>query len=183
MMLPGSPQIFFETEHLLVRAYNEADKPFMREMQCDPEWMKNFPFTRTPEEADALVDKYMAEMEREGFSFFALELKETEEFVGYTGLHVPDWNPPFGECVEIGWGLRKAFWGKGLVIEAGIGCLDFAKGLGLKEIYSFTTIKNTKSMAVMERIGMSRVKGGDFTHPKIDPESPFARHVLYCVKF
>ncbi len=182
-MLSDNPQIFFETERLRVRAYVEADKAFMREMQCDPDWMKNFPFTRTPEEADGLVDKYMAEIDKEGFSFFALEDKETGEFVGYCGLHVPDWNPPFGECVEIGWGIRKKFMGFGLVSEAAKGCFDFAKSLGLKEIYSFTTAGNASSIAVMERTGMARVKGGDFLHPKIDPESPFALHVLYKISF
>lgn len=174
-------QTFFTTDRLIARAYSEADKVFMREMQCDPDWMKNFPFTRTPEQADALVERFNAEIEREGFTFFALEMKDTGEFAGYTGLHVPDWETPFGPCVEIGWGIRKKFMGQGFVTEAGIACFEFARGLGLKEIYSFTTTGNKKSMAVMERIGMSKVEGGDFMHPSIDPESPFAKHVLFRI--
>jgi len=175
-------KVFLETERLKLRQWCEADKPFMQEMQCDRQWMKNFPIVRTPDESDALVEKFAAEAEREGFSFFAMEMRETGEFAGYTGLHIPDWGPLFGPCVEIGWGVRKKFQGRGLVSEAARGCLDFARDqLNLKEVYSFTTTGNRKSIAVMERIGMKRVPGGDFIHPKIDPASPFARHVLYRI--
>lgn len=180
-MTAKSPKIFIKTDRLLVRSYKDADKAFMREMQCDPDWMKHFSITRTPEAADALIDKFNAEILREGFSFWALEMREGGEFAGYTGLHVPDWNPDFGPCVEIGWGIRKKFMGQGLVTEAARASLDFAKSIGLKEVYSFTTLGNKKSMAVMERIGMTRVKGGDFMHPRVDPKSPFARHVLYRI--
>lgn len=180
----SEPKVFLETERLKLRQWCEADKPKMAEMQCDPEWMKNFPFVRTPEESDAQVEKLAREIDKLGFGFFALESKETREFVGFCGLHVPDWDPPFGACIEIGWGLRSAWWGRGLVTEAGNGCLKFAKdNVGLKEVYSFTTTGNTKSMAVMERIGMTRVEGGDFLHPKIDPGSPFALHVLFRIRF
>lgn len=184
MALPENPKIYIETGRLFIRQYRESDKALMREMQCDPGWMKNFPFTRTPDESDALVEKFAAEVEREGFSFFALEDRETGEFAGYTGLHIPDWGPSFGPCVEIGWGIRNKFSGQGLVTEAAGACLVFARDqLKLPEVYSFTTPKNAKSIAVMERIGMTRVEGGDFMHPRVDPESPFARHVLYRIRF
>ncbi len=183
-MLPKNPKTIIETKRLTLRQYMEADKPLMREMQCDPEWMKNFPFVRTPEESDMQLEKLAREIDEMGFGFFALESKKTGDFVGFCGLHVPDWGPPFGPCVEIGWGLRKAWWGKGLVTEAGKACLEFAKDeLGLDEVFSFTTTDNLKSIAVMERIGMHRVKGGDFLHPKVNPDSPFALHVLYRVDF
>lgn len=177
-------KIFLETERLKLRQWCQADKPLMQEMQTDPGWMENFPFVRTPEESDAQVEKLAREIDQKGFGFFALELKESGEFVGFTGLHIPDWEAPFSPCIEIGWGLRKAWWGRGLVTEAGRGCLDFARArLGLKEIFSFTTTNNSKSIAVMERIGMKRVQGGDFMHPDIDPDSPFALHVLYRIRF
>lgn len=183
-MLPKNPKTFVETERLICRQWLEADKPLMAEMQCDPGWMEHFPFVRTIEESDKQVEKLAREIDELGFGFFALEDKQTGDFAGFTGLHVPDWDPPFGECIEIGWGLRKDFWGRGLVTEAAKGCLEFAKDkLRLKEVLSFTTTGNTKSIAVMERIGMARVKGGDFLHPKVDPKSPFALHVLYRVRF
>lgn len=183
-MLPQNPTSYLETERLKLRQWCQADKPLMQEMQTDPEWMENFPFTRTHKESDAQLEKLAREIDEKGFGFFALELKESFELVGFTGLHIPGWDPPFGACIEIGWGLRKAWWGQGLVSEAAKCCLEFARDdLGLKEVLSFTTPENIKSIAVMERIGMERVQGGDFMHPKIDPDSPFALHVLYRVRF
>lgn len=178
------PKFYFETDRLILRQWREADKPLMREMQTDPDWMINFPFVRTNAMSDRQVEKLTKEIDDLGFGFFALELKETAEFVGFTGLHVPDWEAEFSPCVEIGWGLRKAWWGRGLVSEAAKGCLEFASDeLGLEEVLSFTTPGNKKSIAVMERIGLTRVSGGDFMHPKIDPKSPFALHLLYRIKF
>jgi ribosomal-protein-alanine N-acetyltransferase len=49
----------------------------------------------------------------------------------------------------------------------------------LDEIVAFTTTLNTRSQAVMERIGMTRDAGGDFDHPGLPEGSPLRRHVLY----
>ena len=37
------------------------------------------------------------------------------------------------------------------------------------------------SRAVMERIGMSRNEDGDFSHPRLTPDHPLSRHVLYAI--
>ncbi len=53
---------------------------------------------------------------------------------------------------------------------------------GLDEIVAFTTTLNTRSQAVMERIGMVRDPEGDFDHPRLPEGSPLRRHVLYRVR-
>jgi RimJ/RimL family protein N-acetyltransferase len=53
--------------------------------------------------------------------------------------------------------------------------------VGLDEIVAFTTTLNTRSQAVMERIGMARDPAGDFDHPRQPEGSPLRRHVLYRV--
>lgn len=40
---------------------------------------------------------------------------------------------------------------------------------------------NSRSIAVMERLGMERDLGGDFLHPGVPLESPLAPHVLFRV--
>jgi RimJ/RimL family protein N-acetyltransferase len=49
----------------------------------------------------------------------------------------------------------------------------------LTEIVAFTTTLNTRSQAVMARIGMRRDVDGDFDHPSVPEGSPLRRHVLY----
>jgi ribosomal-protein-alanine N-acetyltransferase len=42
---------------------------------------------------------------------------------------------------------------------------------------SFTTPANRRSVAVMERLGMTYA--GEFEHPRLPPEHRLRRHVLY----
>ena len=46
---------------------------------------------------------------------------------------------------------------------------------------ALTTTVNTRSQAVMERIGMTRDLDADFDHPSLPEGSPLRRHVLYRI--
>jgi RimJ/RimL family protein N-acetyltransferase len=98
------------------------------------------------------------------------------------GLAVPPWTAPFTPCVEIGWRLARAHWGRGYAQEAAAAALDHGFGvLGLDEIVSFTVPANHRSRAVMERLGMRRSAADDFDHPRVPPGHPLRRHVLYRI--
>ena len=85
----------------------------------------------------------------------------------------------FTPCVEIGWRLARAHWGKGYATEGARAALDFGfEKLGLEEILSFTTTTNLRSRRVMERIGMTRRAEEDFDHPNLPEGHPLRRHVL-----
>lgn len=57
--------------------------------------------------------------------------------------------------LEIGWALRRPFWGQGYAAEIGLAGLEFAFDvLGVQAVVSCTVRHNTRSRAVMERIGM-----------------------------
>ncbi len=81
-----------------------------------------------------------------------------------------------------GWRLHPDHWGHGYATEAAAASLDYGfDEAGLDEIVAFTTTVNTRSQAVMERIGMGRDPEGDFDHPRLPEGSPLRRHVLYRV--
>jgi len=90
---------------------------------------------------------------------------------------------PFTPAVEVGWRLAFPAWRYGYATEAAKVCLEngFSR-LGLREIVSFTTCANKRSMAVMERIGMRRDPQGDFFHPALPLDHPQRAHVLYRVE-
>ncbi len=52
---------------------------------------------------------------------------------------------------------------------------------GLDEIVAFTTTLNTRSQAVMVRLGMVHDPSGDFDHANLPEDSPLRRHVLFRV--
>jgi RimJ/RimL family protein N-acetyltransferase len=71
----------------------------------------------------------------------------------------PSWAFVEGEeRVEIGWALRRAFWGRGYATEIGRAGLGYAFSvLGVEEVVSFTEVHNVRSRAVMERLRMRYV--------------------------
>ena len=85
--------------------------------------------------------------------------------------------------MEIGWRLAHDAWGQGYASEASKAC--FARGFGepgLDKIVSFTTQYNKRSIAVMERIGMTRDPEGDFECPQVPIGHPQRPHVLYKIE-
>jgi RimJ/RimL family protein N-acetyltransferase len=149
-------------------------------MNADPRVMEFYRQRLSREESDAYVDRIEAHFEREGFGLFAAELCESEEFIGYVGLRVPKFEASFMPCVEIGWRLAAAQWGKGLATEGAQAALQWGfESLGLPEIVSFAVPANVRSIRVMQKIGMKREDGGDFDHPDLPPGHPLRRHVLY----
>jgi RimJ/RimL family protein N-acetyltransferase len=169
-----------KTDRLILRGWKSSDvEPFVS-LNADPRVMEFFPATLSRTETEAMVSTIEARIGRDGFGFWAAELKETRGFIGFIGLNVPGYPLPFSPCVEVGWRLAFDCWGKGYAQEGAYAALAFGfERMGLKEIVSFTTVNNVRSRRVMERVGMTYDAQGDFDHPKLPEYHPLRRHVLY----
>lgn len=120
-------------------------------------------------------------MAAEGWGLWALEVSGGARFVGMVGLHRVNPQVPFAPAVEVAWRLSPAHWGHGYATEGAVAALRVGFDAGLGEIVAFTTTRNTRSQAVMERVGMVRDANGDFDHPSVPEGSPLRRHVLYRI--
>jgi 3-dehydroquinate dehydratase/shikimate dehydrogenase len=169
------------TPRLVLRPFSDADREPFFALNTHPEVVASLGTTPTRSESDAMIDRYQAELAREGWSFWAVEVIDGASFVGMVGLHrLPVWIPA-APAVETGWRLHPDHWGHGYATEAATASLRFGfDQAGLDEIVAYTTTLNTRSQAVMERIGMVRDPNADFDHPRV-PEGPLRRHVLYRV--
>lgn len=174
--------IILETERLRLRRWLDSDRNLFREINADPKVMQFFPFRRSYQEADLMMDRVNRLIDETGLCFYALELKESQEPIGFCGLSdamMPDILP--AGTIEIGWRLATRFWGNGYVTEAAEALL--AHGFTVKElpeIVSFAVETNYRSIAVMERIGMVRDEAGSFDHPRVPDSHPhLKRHALY----
>ena len=78
---------------------------------------------------------------------YAICLKEAKAPIGY--LHV-DMEEPH----DLGYGLRKEFWHKGLVTEAGKAVIEQVKKDGLPYITATHDRNNPRSGGVMRNVGM-----------------------------
>lgn len=171
------------TERLLLRRWRESDRLPFRQMNADPRVMEFFPEPLTAEASDALFDRAREHFNTHGFGPFAVELVETNSFVGFIGLYIPAFDAPFMPAVEIGWRLAFECWGKGLATEGARAALRYGfETLRLEEIVSFTVPANLRSRRVMEKIGMTHDPADDFDHPSLPEGHPLRGHVLYRLK-
>ena len=175
----------FETERLVVRNWQERDRDLFFEINSDDKVMEFFPFRRSRQQSDELMDRLAASIERDGFGFAALELKQGGECIGFCAIARASMEAagfPAG-MIEIGWRLASRYWGKGYVTEAARAWLRTGfENLGLDEIVSFAVHDNVRSTSVMERIGMRRDTARDFDHPAIPETCPqLKRHVFYAL--
>lgn len=175
-----SPELW--TRRLVLREWRDADREPFAALNADPEVARFLPAPLTRAESDALVDRIEAHFARNGFGFWAVEIKGGEPFIGLLGLAAAGFDAPFTPAVEVGWRLARQAWGRGYATEGASAALDFGFGpLGLDEIVSFTVPGNVRSRAVMERLGMTHDPADDFDHPSLPEGHPLRRHMLYRV--
>jgi RimJ/RimL family protein N-acetyltransferase len=121
------------------------------------------------------------EFAERGFCFWAVEIPDVTRFAGFIGLNVPSWTP--FQCVEIGWRLAAAFWGKGYATEGATAALTFGLGpLGLEEIVAITTESNRPSRRVMEKLRMTHNPADDFDDADLPHGHPLRRMVVYKIR-
>lgn len=168
-----------ETTRLKLRQWQDSDLAPFAALNSDPRVMEHFPAPLSQAESDAWVGRLKAEMAEQGWGLWAVEVKATEQFIGFVGLKVPKVTLPFSPCVEIGWRLAFDAWGKGYATEAAKAALQVGfEQLNLAEIVSFTAVCNTRSTAVMQRLGMTK-DPQTFEHPAVAAGHHLRTHVLY----
>jgi ribosomal-protein-alanine N-acetyltransferase len=180
--LAAEPELW--TPRLTLRRWRESSdrEPFVA-INADPRVMEHFLAPLTRDESEELIARIEQEFEERGFGLWALELRETGDLIGFTGLSVPEFEADFSPAVEVGWRLAASAWGRGYATEAARAALEFGFGpAGLDEVVSLTSAGNERSRAVMERLGMSHDPADDFDHPEIPNGHALRRHVLYRLR-
>lgn len=168
------------TERLILRRWRDSDRKPFAQLSADPKVMEFFPARLSQKESNLLIDRIETHFEEHGFGLCAVELRESQSFIGFIGLAIPKFRTHFTPCVEIGWRLSADYWGRGLATEGARETVRYAfKKLGLESLVSFTVPANIRSRRVMEKLGMTHNEADDFDHPNLPEAHPLRRHVLY----
>jgi ribosomal-protein-alanine N-acetyltransferase len=115
----------------------------------DPVAMEFWPRTRTREEIISQIERYQQWYRHCGYGLWAVELKETGEFVGRVGLIHQD------EGIEVAYALVPRHWHRGYAAEAAQACRDWAfTHLDCDRVISLVHTRNLPSCRVAERNGM-----------------------------
>ena len=175
--------IIIETERLILRNWRDEDRPTMHRLNSDETVMEYFPFRRNRIESNLMMETVRNKIAAKGYGWTVVELKQTNEVIGFAGISDFTADLPFTPAIEIGWRFLPEFWGNGYATEAARAWLEhgFTK-LGIDKIVSFAVGENTGSTAVMKRLGMRHYPDYGFRPPKCTRgirSSKAARVLLY----
>jgi RimJ/RimL family protein N-acetyltransferase len=168
-------------EQIRLRQWRDSDLEPYAAMNADPEVMRCFPSLLSREQsADSLI-RQRALIEQRGWGLWALDVDGA--FAGFVGLAVPAFEAPFMPCVEVGWRLRRDYWGRGIAYRGALQVLEYGFSiLHLTEIVSFTAAVNVRSRRLMERLQFVHDTASDFEHPSIPKGHELRHHVFYRKK-
>lgn len=148
LSLTHTPKI--ETERLILRKFTANDLNAFFLIFADKEvntYLPWFPI-QTLEEAKVFLEKrYLkAYLKPHGYDY-AICMKHDNIPVGYINVDMDDSH-------DLGYGLCKEFWHKGIAAEAGRALIAQLKKDGIPYITATHDVNNARSGSVMKRLGM-----------------------------
>jgi RimJ/RimL family protein N-acetyltransferase len=171
----------FTSERLGFRNWKESDIPKMFEISSDPIVMKHFPAIQSLQYTADFITRMQAQFLKNSYCYFAVELLQTQEFIGFIGLCEQTYEANFNPATDIGWRLHPHFWNQGYATEGARACLHYAfQTIHLKKVVSVATKGNIPSISVMKKIGMTKVK--EFKHPSLTDFPELIDCVLYEIE-
>lgn len=143
------------TERLLLRQWRDEDVPALAEIYRQPSYLATMP-ALSLEHTRAQVEAFGRRWAEDGYCQWAACDRESGRLIGRIGLLCHhDWPLVDAPVPEVGWVLDESWWGRGLATEGGQAGVDAWREHLPDEprLYSFTLPHNTRSRAVMERLG------------------------------
>lgn len=133
-----------------MRRFTPDDLDELVALRTDPE-VRRYLGDQSRERVEQRLQYYISHYEPHGFGVWAVILKETGQMIGWCGLMFLDETPE----VEVGYGVAREYWGKGLMTEAAHACLRYGfEKVGLERIVAVAMPENQASRRIMEKLGM-----------------------------
>jgi RimJ/RimL family protein N-acetyltransferase len=144
------PQL--DTQRLILRELRATDFDAYAQMCNDPEVMRYIgtgkPLSRS--ESWRNMAMIVGHWQLRGYGMWAVEQRQSSEMIGRIGCWQPEGWPGF----EIGWSLRRAYWGRGLATEGAKAAIDYAfQELKQSHVISLIRPENVASIRVAQKLG------------------------------
>lgn len=140
-----------ETERLILRKFIEDDIPALYLILKDEDvntFLPWFPLKSMEEARTVFETKYAEEYARPQAYAYAICLKQDDYPIGYIKVDMTEGH-------DLGYGLRKEFWHRGIAVEAGKAVIEQVKKDGVPFITATHDVNNLRSGGVMQKLGMS----------------------------
>ncbi|ADY55358.1 GCN5-related N-acetyltransferase [Syntrophobotulus glycolicus DSM 8271] len=149
--------IILRTPRLFLRKLQTDDYRSVCSILQDIDVMYAWEHPFSDEEVVQWIDENMIRYHRDGYRYWAVIEKASDQLIGVTGLISEQADDE--KYVGIGYIYQKSYWGNGYAFEAASACIDYAFNiLHLNEITAQIRPENTASRKVAERLGMSVTK-------------------------
>ena len=155
-------KIFAETDQLILRELLPTDREGMFELDSDPEvhqYLGNTPVLQKEKISDIIlfIRQQYADF---GIGRWAIIDKHTTEFIGWAGLKfVTDLTNHHQNFYDIGYRLKRKYWGQGIATKAAEITLDYAfTTQNLEEVYATASCENNGSNKILQKIGMNLIE-------------------------
>lgn len=146
--------IILETPRLYLRKIQTDDFAALCLILQDIDVMYAWEHAFSDEEVAQWIEENTMRYERDGYSYWAVIEKTSDELIGVTGLiseQVDD-----ESYIGVGYIYNKAYWGNGYALEAASASVDYAFDvLHLDEITAQIRLENEASKNLAEKLGMS----------------------------
>lgn len=142
---------FLQSERLGFRHWSADDLPLAMGLWGDPEVTKFIGGPFSEAQVRERLDKEIAQQAEYGIQYWPIFLLTSGEHVGCCGLRPYDMAQP---VYEIGFHIRKAFWGQGYAREAAQAVIDYAfHTLGAKGLFAGHNPANAASRGLLTKLG------------------------------
>lgn len=148
------------TKRLHLRLFTIEDREFIREIDTDPEVMKYLTngIPSSNEEVDRTIEVLLRaqEIHQGRIGYWMAVITETNTPIGWFHLRPRIESPKDESILELGYRLKKEFWGKGYATEMSQALIRYAfNDLKAKSVCAHTMKANEASQAVMKKVGMN----------------------------
>jgi ribosomal-protein-alanine N-acetyltransferase len=153
--------IHIETPRFIIRDIEETDVQGIYDLDSNPavhEYLGKKPI-QTIQEAERIIAHVRAQYVKNGIGRWAIEDKESGDFIGWTGLKREDVLRPGFSYYDLGYRLRQKYWGKGIASESAIECLSYGfEKMNLNEIGAAADVHHVASNRILSKIGMNLIE-------------------------
>lgn len=159
------------TDRMILRRFTMDDVDLLLDLDADPDVMRylsrNSP---TREDVETVILPSIIEQYRRGpvAGTFAAHDRRSGEFIGWFAL---DGDP---HAPELGYRLRRVYWGRGLATEGARAMIELAFSAGdAAKIWAQTMYVNAGSRRVLEKCGLRHIRT---FHEHFDDPLPGTEH-------
>jgi RimJ/RimL family protein N-acetyltransferase len=147
-------RVILETSRLRLREFFPQDADALAAVLGDPVAMQWYPAPFDRKDVEEWIERNRSRYQSDGYGLWAMVLKDSAELIGDCGCFLREIDGR--NSIEIGYHVRRDYWGRGYATEAARACMQYAFAkLGVDRVISLIRPENVQSVRVAEKNGLT----------------------------